>query len=237
MAGRGSRFSAQGYTLPKPFIDVAGRMMIDRVLEGVSVLGAAIILVIQKDFISAHGDRLEFLREKYDVSSIAVEQITQGACCTAMVAHRYIDGDDPVLFVDSDNLFPSRVIRAFIADAVKRDLTGSLLTFPANDPAFSYVKLGEDGYAHETREKTVISNHGICGAYYFSRGADFVDASVRMMIYGDRQKNEYYMSNVYNYLIRDGSKVGIFEILQEDFMCLGTPEQLRRYLENHRIDG
>ena len=37
MAGRGSRFTEQGYTDSKPFIDVNGKPMIQRVIENLNI--------------------------------------------------------------------------------------------------------------------------------------------------------------------------------------------------------
>ena len=37
MAGRGSRFTKQGYTDSKPFIDVNGKPMIQRVIENLNI--------------------------------------------------------------------------------------------------------------------------------------------------------------------------------------------------------
>ena len=37
MAGRGSRFTEQGYTDSKPFIDVNGKPMIQRVIENLGI--------------------------------------------------------------------------------------------------------------------------------------------------------------------------------------------------------
>ena len=82
-----------------------------------------------------------------------------------------------------------------------------------------------------TREKEAISRHAIAGAYMFARGADFVRAAINMMIYGDKAKNEYYMSNVYNHAVRLGLKTGVYDIAADAFACVGTPRQLREYLE------
>ena len=49
MAGAGSRFTKAGYTLPKPFIDVAGKMMIERVLENLSCPNGRFILLALKE--------------------------------------------------------------------------------------------------------------------------------------------------------------------------------------------
>ena len=55
MAGAGSRFQAEGFDKPKPFIDVNGKMMIERVLDGVSLPDAHYTLIIQERFREENG--------------------------------------------------------------------------------------------------------------------------------------------------------------------------------------
>ena len=59
MAGAGSRFQAEGFDKPKPFIDVNGKMMIERVLDGVSLPDAHYTLIIQERFREENGAELE----------------------------------------------------------------------------------------------------------------------------------------------------------------------------------
>lgn len=230
MAGAGSRFRTQGYTLPKPFIDVNGKMMIERVLDGVYYPNAHFTLIIQKQFEEENREQLEKLSSKYHVAFISVDKLTQGASCTALAAHEVINSNIPVIFADSDNIFDNKTFQNFVNDCLTRKLDGSLLTFNTNKDCFSFAATDSNGYVTQTKEKEVISNHAICGVYMFTRGADFVKNTVEMMIYGDRAKNEYYMSNVYNYAVKNGAKIGVFDIQQQDWDCVGTPEQLEEYL-------
>lgn len=50
---------------------------------------------------------------------------------------------------------------------------GALVSFESNEPRYSYAALGEDGFVTRTAEKEVISNHALCGAYFFSTGRRF----------------------------------------------------------------
>lgn len=230
MAGAGSRFRVAGYDLPKPFIDVNGKMMIEHVLNGIQIPDATYTLIIQRAFQAEHGDKLDLLARKYGVRFVAVEKLTQGASCTALAAHELINNDDMVVFADSDNFFDNTAFRNFIADAQNRNLDGSLLTFNTNEPCFSFAETDGDGYVTRTAEKDPISNHAITGVYLFAHGRDFVRCAINMMIYGDRAKNEYYMSNVYNWAIKSGLKIGVFDIKKSDWACVGTPQQLTEYL-------
>ena len=71
MAGAGSRFKTQGYNLPKPFIDVNKKMMIERVLEGVWYPNAHYTLIIQKAFEEENKEQLEKLSSKSRMPSSA----------------------------------------------------------------------------------------------------------------------------------------------------------------------
>ena len=65
--------------------------------------------------------------------------------------------------------------------------------------------------------------------YYFKTLKDFKDAVIDLIVCNDLSKGEFYMSNVYNHLKKFTDKIGIFDI--EHFDCVGTPEQLERYIK------
>ena len=233
MAGAGSRFSSAGFSLPKPFIDVQGRMMIERVLEGLRCPNAHYTLIIQRAFEVQHPELLQCLAERFPVAFLCVEELTQGASCTALAAHRIIDNMLPVVFADSDTIYHPGVFAAFVQNAVERRLDGSLLTFPSQQSCFSYAAVDEQGLVTATREKEPVSSHAISGAYLFARGCDFVHCALQPLIYGTREKGEFYMSSVFNYAVRFGLRIGIHDITENDFDCLGTPEQLKEYLKRN----
>lgn len=233
MAGAGSRFSAAGFALPKPFIDVRGRMMIERVLDGLRCSNAHYTLIIQRAFEEQHADLLQRLAEHFPVAFLCVEKLTQGACCTALAAHRVIDNALPVLFADSDTIYRPDVISRFVDDCKARRLDGSLLTFPSQQICFSYAAVDEQGQVTATREKEPISSHAISGAYLFACGGNFVHCALQPLIYGTREKGEFYMSSVFNCAARLGLRIGIHDITENDFDCLGTPEQLKEYLKRN----
>ena len=234
MAGAGSRFQNAGYSLPKPFIDIDGKMMIERVLDGVRFPNAHYTLIIREDFEREYADLLQKISREYFVAFESVEKVTQGASCTALAALEIINNSTPVVFVDSDNIFANGSFSDFLENAIVSKIEGSLLTVNSNKNCFSYAKV-QNGFVTETREKEVISSHAITGAYYFGHGSDFCRCAIEMMMYGDRQKNEYYMSNVYNRAIKKGLRVSVFDIPLEKWHCVGTPDQLEEFLTNKNL--
>jgi len=52
-----------------------------------------------------------------------------------------------------------------------------------------------------------------------------------MIIENDRTNGEFYVCPVYNHSIHAGRRIGVFEIPASAMHGLGTPEDLRRFLD------
>lgn len=229
MAGLGSRFSKAGYTLPKPFIDVGGKPMIERVLDNLEYPGARFILIVREEHVREHGSFIEQLRRNYNCEVLTVNQVTEGAACTILLSTWLINNDTPLLLANSDQIVDIKMAD-YIQDSDKRKMDGSILTFFAEDTKWSYVKINEKGLMTNLREKEVISKYATVGIYYFRRGHDFVNSAVEMIANNDRVKNEFYTAPVYNYSVKHGLKIGIYNIEPFQMHGLGTPEDLTNYL-------
>lgn len=145
---------------------------------------------------------------------------------------KYINNNDPLLIANSDQIVDINIFD-FINDCKNRNLDGSILTFvdEYKDPKWSFAKLDENSLVTEVKEKLVISEFATVGIYLFSKGKDFVDASIDMIIENDRVNNEFYTCPTYNYAINKGSKIGIYNIEFEQMHGIGTPEDLNIYLK------
>lgn len=231
MAGAGSRFAQAGYANPKPFIDVAGKPMIVRVLENVACPDTRCILIARKEHMEAKADLVGQIERDFNATFIPIEKLTEGTACTVLYARHWINNDQPLMIVNSDQIVDVD-IQAFVTDCEHRGLDGSILTFEdaARDPKWSFAKIDADRLVVEVQEKKPISDYVTVGIYLFSRGHDFVDAAIDMFIERNRVNNEYYTCPTYNYLIRSGKKVGIYNIDKSAMHGIGTPEDLNRYL-------
>jgi len=235
MAGLGSRFQKAGYTIPKPFIPVNGKPMIARVMENLPVSGAQYILIAQREHLNSQKDLVSSICDNYPAKFIPIDGVTEGAACTVLYACSEINSDTPLLMANSDQLVDMN-IQDMLDDAEKRKLDGSILTFkePGRDPKWSYVRLeGKENLVVETKEKVALSDYATVGIYYFTKGRDFVNATTRMIVERNKSNNEYYVAPVYNYLIAEKKRIGIFNIEQDVMHGLGTPEDLDIYLKNN----
>lgn len=235
MAGAGSRFAKEGYTKPKPFIDVNGRTMIERVMENINLPDAHYYLIARKEHIEQEPEVVRDIESNYPVTFIPIGHLTEGAACTVLYAHSYINNDVPLLMANSDQLVDIE-LSDYIQDCKNRKLDGSILTFSSNHEKWSYAKTNEQGLVTEVREKVVISEHATVGIYYFSSGKLFVDSSLDMIVRNDRVNNEFYVCPVYNYAIQlHGANIGIYSIEESQMHGIGTPQDLNQYLELARV--
>lgn len=232
MAGEGSRFAKEGYTFPKPLIDVRGKPMIQTVVENLDFDSDYVFLVRKKHIEQYSGildtlDRITNGRFNY----VEVDGLTEGAACTALLAEKYIDNDEGLLIANSDQ-FISYEPENFNTIKSLSGVDSIVFTFNDVHPKWSFVKTNSRGFVTEVAEKRPISNIATCGIYWYRRGSDFVKYAKQMIERDIRVNNEFYIAPVYNELIKDGKSLIPFYVSQ--MWGLGTPEDLKRFLEHHR---
>ena len=230
MAGEGSRFSSEGYTFPKPLIDVNGKPMIQKVVENLDFDAEYVFIVRSEHLKKYSGLRNTLSRITNDREKIVeVDKTTEGAACTALLAKEYIDNDEDLLIANSDQLiaFEPENFKTFknsmCFDAI-------VFTFNAVHPKWSFLKVNSRGVGVEVAEKNPISNIATCGIYWYNKGSDFVKYAEAMIDADKRVNNEFYIAPVYNELIDDGKVLVPFYV--HKMWGLGTPEDLKYYLEN-----
>ena len=229
MAGAGSRFTQAGYSFPKPLIDVKGKPMIQVVTDNLNIK-ANYIYVVQKEH-----------REKYNLDTllnlitpkckiVEVDGVTEGAACTALLAKKYIDNDNPLFFANSDQ-FVEWDSNEFLYKMNETDADGGIVTFKATHPKWSFAKINKAGLVTQVAEKNPISDIATVGYYYWKKGSDFVKYAEDMIEKDIRVNNEFYVCPVFNQAIEDNKKIRTFDIPK--MWGLGTPEDLKYYLENN----
>jgi HAD superfamily hydrolase (TIGR01509 family) len=230
MAGAGSRFEQAGYTFPKPLIDVKNKPMIQVVVDNLNIK-ANYIYIVQKSH-----------REKYNLDTllnlitpdckiVEVDGLTEGAACTALLAKEYINTNSPLFFANSDQ-FVEWDSNEFMYKMNETNADGGIVTFEATHPKWSFVKVNEKGLVTEVAEKNPISNIATVGYYYWKHGSDFVKYAEQMIDKNIRINNEFYVCPVFNEAIGDNMKIRTFNV--EGMWGLGTPEDLKYYLENYK---
>jgi len=177
--------------------------------------------------------------EKYDLANelsrmapgckiVVVDHITEGAACTVLLAEQYIDNEDALMIANSDQFVDTDIDDYLAAIG---DYDGLIMTMPASDPKWSYIRYNAEGLVTLVREKEVISNQATVGIYNYKHGQDFVKYARQMINKNIRVNNEFYVAPVYNEMVEDGKNV-VFRDVGSGMHGLGTPEDLEVFLNN-----
>jgi len=236
MAGRGSRFSDAGYTLPKPLIPVHGVPMIKAVVDNLSPkMAHRFIFVAQQEHIDKYDLTPKLKSYAKNVEVIGINGITEGQVCTTLLAKKFFDNDEPLMNANSDQ-FIDFDINEYLDSMQSQNLDGMIMTMKSSDSKWSYAKTDANGFVIETAEKKVISPDATVGIFNFKHGKDLVRSAEQMIADDIRVNGEFYTCPAYNYLIKEGKKIGIYPIGEEynGMYGLGIPADLDFFL-NHPI--
>lgn len=234
MAGEGSRFANAGWTTPKPLIELNGQPLFKHAISSVAADGIQMkySFIVRHEHIEKYGIDAGIKSFLPEANIFSVMKTTRGAVETCLMAESAIADDDAVIVMDCDLEFRSvkfiEIIKQILSLTMEEANGGALVSFESNQPKYSYAEVGDDGYVVRTAEKEVISNHALCGAYFFSTGKRFKEVAHQLLDEPDFKKPEYYVSLLYNYLLADGEKVRLAPM--EEYYSYGTPEELKRYM-------
>jgi len=230
MAGEGSRFAKAGYTFPKPLISVDGKPMIQTVVENLN-MEANHIFVVRKEHYEKYNLKYLLNLIAPGCKIVQVDQLTEGAACTTLLAKEFIDNDSPLVFANSDQYLEWNS-NEFMYSMIADDVDGGILTFESTHPKWSFAKTDENGFVTEVAEKKPISNLATCGIYYWKKGSDYVKFAEQMIKKNIRVNNEFYVCPVFNEAIADSKKIKTFSVKR--MWGIGTPEDLNTFLMNKK---
>lgn len=209
MAGKGVRFRDAGYYVPKPMIPLAGKPMINRVVENFTPnADHHFILVTRND-----------IRPEVSCVQVPLDHDTQGTVSTMFEIEDQIGREDPLMIVNCDQLIPGFEADDFMSKAADC----SVVVTKHDSPKHSYVK-EENGLVTEVAEKVVISDKAVAGIYFYRKAKYFFDNAHQMVEKNIRVNNEFYTTPVFNEIIASGLTVNTYEI--NNWQPIGTPSEL-----------
>lgn len=231
MAGAGSRFVNAGYTTPKFLLKVDGIPVINKAMWGFNI-GGRYIYIVQKSHSEQYNlkELLSSITPNLEVVLIEVDEVTEGAAASALLAKEYIDNDEMLLICDSDGIVEWDPIKFLVEVGETRHLEGAIVTFSGEGDRWSYVEVDKNDLVSKVSEKEQISDEACAGIYYWKEGSNFVKYAEEMISNNERVNGEFYIAPVYNNAIADRKSVGTYKV--DKFTCLGTPEDYEKYIES-----
>jgi glucose-1-phosphate thymidylyltransferase len=205
MAGKGKRMRPHTLTTAKPLIPVAGKPVVQRLVEDITkVCGQKvneIAFIIGPDFgAEVEQDLIKVAESQGAKGSIYYQDIALGTAHAIMCAKDAIKGKTVVAFADT--LFKAD----FIMDTEQE---GVIWVQKIADPSqFGVVKLDANGIITDFIEKptTFVSDLAIIGIYYFKDG-DYLKKELQYLLDNDiKEKGEFQLTNALENMKAKGTK-------------------------------
>ena len=204
MAGRGSRLRPHTLTIPKPLIPVAGKPIVQRLVEDiVKVCGQKVdeIAFVIGDFGKEVEESLVKVAEGLGAKgSIYYQDEPLGTAHAILCAKDSLEGNCVVAFADT--LFKAE----FTLDSTK---DGIIWVSQIDDPSpFGVVKLNDENTITDFVEKpeTFVSDLAIIGIYYFNDGG-YLKSELQYLLDNDiKDKGEYQLTNALENMKNKGTK-------------------------------
>ena len=227
MVVAGRRFADSGYTLPKPLCRVGDTTMIQKAVDSLGIDGKYIFVVLHEHLLQYKWLEAHLASLARYVTIVKLNEVTDGAACSLLTAKQYIDTDEPLISINSDQVLHWDS-QKFISKCKEEPDVSWIMTYPHTDIKHSFVKVDNNGMVIETAEKVAISEMASVGLYHWSKGSLFVKGAEEMIANNDKHNNEYYLAPVYNYTCKNNI-VKPYEVQATNFTPVGTPADLATY--------
>ena len=249
MAGLGERFVKKGYQDPKPLFSINGKKIIEYILEMFSSSDEYIFICNEYHLSTTNmKDILEELVPNCTI--VGIPQHKKGPVHTVSYIFDQINDDEEIIISYCDN--PYIWDRNDFQNHLKNNnLDGCILTHTGfhphtlNKTKMAFIKENH-GLVLEIKEKECYTDnpmdeHASTGVYYFKKGS-YVKQYFNDLIKHDINYNgEYYVTLVYNLLIKDELRVGYYDTPY--VTVFGTPEEVENFegwvkiLQNGQINN
>ena len=207
MAGMGKRMRPHTLTIPKPLIPIAGKPMVQQIVEDLLKICpekiTEIAYVISRAFGKEAEKNLVAVAEKLGAKGkIYYQDEPLGTAHAILCAKDSLD--EKILIAFADTLFiPDKNAK------VDTNKDGIIWVQKIQDPRqFGVVKLDKEGFITDFVEKpqTFISDLAIIGIYYFKDGA-YLKKEMQYLIDNNiREKGEYQLTNAMENMKKKGTR-------------------------------
>lgn len=204
MAGMGKRMRPHTLTVPKPLLPVAGKPIVQRLVEDLAKEAnekiEEIAFVIGRFGEEAEQSLIKIAESLGAKGKICYQDEPLGTGHAILCAAESLQGNVIVAFADT----------LFVADIkIDRNLDGVIWVNHVKNPEqFGVVKIGDDGFISDMIEKPkdFVSDMAIIGIYYFKDGENLRTELQYLIDNNIKEKGEYQLTNALENMKNKGLK-------------------------------
>jgi len=213
MAGWGSRLRPHTLTIPKPMLPIAGKPIVERLvndlIKSTDQKIEDIVFIIREDFGKAVEEKLLQIAKSAGVpGTIKYQDVPLGTAHAILCAGDFLTGNLIVAFADT-------LFRADYKIDASKD--GIIWVQKVDDPsAFGVVKMNADGVITDFVEKPkeFVSDLAIIGIYYFKDGKYLRDEMQYLLDNNIQKGGEFWLTDAMENMKKKGSKFYKGEVLE-----------------------
>lgn len=247
-AGFGKRFVDRGIRVPKFLIKVKGITLLQYSLKTLGDFFDNDFIFIfrnlscEQEVKKIIDNTLNSKNQKIkNYQIINLSSATKGQADTVIKCKNYIlNSDEPILVFNIDTSVNDA--ESFIKQSdIRQEYDGIIYTTKAVGNHWSFAKtISGSNKVIEVAEKNRISDNASIGLYYFKSFKQFCSIVDRYQNEIISNWKELYIMPIYSYLLKDKGLVIIKEIPIDNFLPLGTPEEILKIdqdflLENENV--
>ncbi len=205
MAGLGTRLRPHTWSKPKQLISVAGKTVLDHVLDTLRSLPDPEHIELIS-IVGYLGDQIEdYIAENYPqiCAHYVVQDNPRGQSHAISLARDLLGG--PMLMVFADTLIETDL--SFLGEEPAEAV---VWVKPVPDPRrFGVAQVGEDGLVKRLVEKpqSMDINLAVVGFYYFQRSEDLLSAIDEQMARDLQLNGEYFLADAVNIMLERGLRM------------------------------
>jgi glucose-1-phosphate thymidylyltransferase len=211
MAGLGTRMRPHTWSKPKPLIALAGKTVLDYLLEQFNTLPqpetAEFIFIVGSNQLEQIRAYMQANYAHTKVEFVVQEQM-RGQSDALYLAGDLLHG--PMLMCFSDTLIETNLVKT-----IQPELDGIAWVKPVPDPRrFGVAVANKNGFIEHLVEKPkeMDNNLALVGFYYFRDGQDLMKAIERQVEQQISLNNEYFLADAINVMLNSGAKFKIQEV-------------------------
>jgi NDP-sugar pyrophosphorylase family protein len=229
MAGQGSRFRMEGFTVPKPFLPISGNPMMVEAIRCLPKTPKLRIVCLQE-----HQDVQPYFPE---ASIIRLDKTTDGQATTCNIALDDISDNTPLTITACDNgaIYDANKLQALMEDESVDVIVWSFHNNPTSrlyPHMYAWLDVDENMNLRDVSIKKAFVDrpniHAIIGTMFFRKTKYFRDGYKHIVKHNIRTNGEYYVDNVLKPLVDMGLRVVVFPV--DYYLCWGTPNDYKTFI-------
>lgn len=237
IGGKGERFKNEGYTQPKPLINIFEKPMIFYVLDNLNMNEKDHVYIIYNTILEKD-DFIKIIIKKYPlIQFVPLQKATSGAAETLYYGLNSIINEinnyNKNIVLDCDTFYKEDII-----DIYRNSIHNNAVLYSVKEnekPIYSYIKMDEGTKITDIKEKQKISNNANTGAYCFENIRILCNYCKYILDENIVFNNEPYTSCVINEMIKKNIVFHGIELKDNSIVSLGTPYDIEKYLKNTKV--